>query len=150
MIDKKRGFFYLTLWLRPFGQASSSPGSLLQQRRQHEDHHSKEEPRTSGSCPARCRIQTLPEGAAHIVPTGLWHSKPKPGCSIKTLYYQAQECLLWDHWCALTPPLWARSTRAVKSSTLPSVSGYWTSTPLTSFPLKSISWGSFSTAFTPM
>lgn len=42
-------------------------------------------------------------------------------------------------WCDLTPPLCARSTRPVKSSTLPSVSGYWTSAPLTSFPLKSIS-----------
>ncbi len=56
---------------------------------------------------------------------------------------------IW-RWEVHTPPLWARSTSAVKSSTLPSVSGYWKSTPLTSFPLKSISWGSLRTVFTPM
>lgn len=89
---KERRFVFLTLWLRPFGQASSSPGSLLQQRRQREDHRSKEEPQTSGSYRARCRIQTLREGAARIVPTGLWHSKPKPGYRIKALCYQAQGC----------------------------------------------------------
>lgn len=49
-----------------------------------------------------------------------------------------------------TPVWWALSTRSVKSSTFPSVSGYWKSTPLTSFPLKSISWGNFSSMRTPL
>ena len=48
-----------------------------------------------------------------------------------------------------TPAWWALSTSSVKSSTFPSVSGYWNSTPLTSFPLKSISWGNFSSMRTP-
>lgn len=43
-----------------------------------------------------------------------------------------------------TPASWALSTSSVKSSTFPSVSGYWNSTPLTSLRLKSISWGNFS------